>query len=79
MEKKNTIWVVVTWDNESARLTSKRSVKTMDEAENAVLTWYEESCDDENCEGAQIDSDNLFAAAYINGRDETIQAFEVEI
>lgn len=79
MEKKNTIWVVVTWDNESARLTSKSSCETESAAKIEVNNWYVVSETDENCEGAQIDDDFLFACARINGREEYCEAFEVEI
>lgn len=79
MEKKNTLWVVVTWDNESARLTSKRTWNTDSAAKDDVYAWYVESKTDENCEGVQIDDDGLFACATINGREESCEAFEVEI
>jgi hypothetical protein len=78
MEKKNTLWVVVTWDNESARLTSKKTWNTESAAKDDVYAWYVEAKTDENCEGAQIDDDGLFACAIINGRDESCEAFEVE-
>ena len=79
MEKKNTLWAVVTWDNESARLTSKKTWNTESAAKDDVYAWYVEAKTDENCEGAQIDDDGLFACAIINGRDESCEAFEVEI
>lgn len=79
MEKKNTLWVVVTWDNESARLTSKQSWDTKEAAKDDVRCWYFDSKEDENCEGAQIDDDGLFACAIINGRYESCEAFETEI
>lgn len=79
MEKKNTLWVVVTWDNESPRLTSKKTWNTEDAAKDDVYAWYVESKTDENCYGAQIDDDGLFACAIINGREENCEAFEVEI
>ncbi len=78
MEKKN-IWIVVTWDNESARLTSKKSWNTEDAAKDDVYAWYVESKTDENCEGAQIDDDGLFACAIINGREESCETFEIEL
>ena len=79
MEKKNTLWAVVTWDNESARLTSKRTWNTESAAKDDVRCWYFDSKEDENCEGVQIDDDGLFACAIINGRYESCEAFEVEI
>lgn len=79
MENKNTLWVVVTWDNESPRLTSKKTWNTEDAAKDDVYAWYVEAKTDENCEGAQIDDDGLFATAIINGREESCEAFEVEI
>lgn len=79
MEKKNTLWVVVTWDNESARLTSKKTWNTESVAKDHVYAWYFEAKTDENCEGVQIDDDELFACATINGREESCEAFEVEI
>jgi hypothetical protein len=79
MEKTNALWVVVTWDNESPRLTSKKTWNTEDAAKDDVYAWYVESKTDENCEGAQIDGDGLFACARINGREESCEAFEVEI
>jgi hypothetical protein len=79
MEKKNTRRAVVTWDNESARLTSKRTWNTESAAKDDVRCWYFDSKEDENCESAQIDDDGLFACARINGRDESCEAFEVEI
>ena len=79
MEKKNTIWVVVTWDNESARLTGFSKVDTIESAERDVVDWYNDANEDENCEYAQLDDDNLFATALINGREENTQAFEIEL
>ena len=79
MEKKNTLWVVVTWDNESPKLTSKKTWNTESTAKDDVYAWYVESKTDENCEGAQIDDDWLFATAIINGHEESCEAFEVEI
>lgn len=79
MENENKIWVVVTWDNESPRLTSKKTWNTEDAAKDDVYAWYVESKTDENCEGAEIDDDWLFATAIINGREESCEAFEVEI
>ena len=79
MEKKNTLWAVVTWDNESARLTSKRTWNTESAAKDNVRVWYFNAKEDENCEGVQIDDDGLFACAIINGRYESCEAFEVEI
>lgn len=79
MEKKNTIWVVVTWDNESPKLTSKRTWNTELAAKDSVRVWYFNAKEDENCEGAQLDDDGLFACARINGREEYCEAFEVEI
>ena len=79
MEKENALWAVVTWDNESARLTSKRTWNTESAAKDNVRVWYFNAKEDENCEGAQIDDDGLFACAKINGREENCEAFEVEI
>jgi len=79
MEEKNTLWTVVTWDNESARLTSKRGFKTKQEAKDEVYIWFVEAKTDENCECEQIDDDGLFACTSINGREEYCEAFEVEI
>jgi hypothetical protein len=79
MEKKNTLWAVVTRDNESPRLTSKKTWNTEDAAKDDVHAWYVESKTDENCESVQIDDDGMFACAIINGRYESCEAFEVEI
>lgn len=78
MEKKS-IWVVVTGDSESPRLTSKTTHRTKEAAETDVLCWYDNSLDDENCESAQLEEDGLFACATINGRFEFCEAFEVEL
>lgn len=79
MEKENTLWAVVTWDNESTRLTSKRTWNTESAAKDNVRVWYFNAKEDKNCEGVQIDDDGLFACATINGREESCEAFEVEI
>ena len=76
--EKKSIWVVVTGDSESARLTDKTTWDTESVAKNDVYAWYVEAKTDENCEGVQIDDDGLFACAYINGRYEFCEAFEVE-
>lgn len=76
--KKESIWVVVTGDSESARLTNKTTHRSREAAETDVLCWYDNSIDDKNCEGAQLDEDGLFACAYINGRYEFCEAFEAE-
>lgn len=77
MEEKNDTWIVVTWDNESPKLTSKRTWDTESAAKDDVYAWYVDSKTDENCESAQIDDDGLFACARINGREEYCEAFMV--
>lgn len=87
MKNKNTLWVVVTWDNESAGLTSKKAVKTEEEAKNEVKMWYETTLDEYNNdeEGVgyyapgTLDDDCLFACINNYGRYESCEAFEVEI
>ena len=77
MEKKNTIWVVVTWDSESARLMSKMTCNSYEEAANIVGAFYLSAKVDKNVEGAQLDDDRMFACCTINGRDEFCEAFEI--
>ena len=85
MEKKNTLWVVVTWDNESARLTSKKAVITEAEAKNEVKKWYYTALDEYNNDDegyyapGTLDDDCLFACIDNYGRYESCEAFEVEI
>ena len=69
--------MVVTWDNESPRLTSKTQIGNESEAKDNVRTWYYESYNDPNCEGAEISDDGLFATATINGRWESCEAFPI--
>ena len=85
MEKKNTIWVVVTWDNESARLTSKKSVKTEQDAKEEVKSWYNLTLEEYNNDdkgyyaAGTLDDDCLFAIIDNYRRYESCEAFEVEI
>lgn len=85
MEKKNTIWVIVTWDNESAKLTTKKSVKMEYDAKNEVKKWYYTTLDEYNNDDegyytpGTLDDDCLFACINNYGRYESCEAFEVEI
>lgn len=85
MEKKSTIWVVVTWDNDEARLTSKVSVKTEQEAKENVKSWYENTLGEYNNDDdgyyapGTLDDDCLYACINNHGRYESCEAFEVEI
>ena len=79
MEKKNTIWVVVTWDNDAAKLTSKQRFLTRDAAEAEVLCWYMQTMNEYEDASGQRDSDNLYACVWHGGLYENCEAFEVEL